>query len=282
MRRKREVRMVRRATTAFLILAQVVVICIVAVIMAEDYASGEVNVYLKMEDFTWKEYDQDGSRLLKESGPRIGLGIVGRNSPRSGPGPHWILTGKFEILGGSVDYDGQTQDGIPVTTDVDYAGIRPELNLGPRFIFADTSSIEPFFGFGWMNWERDIKSRGYAKGYKEEWTSTYTLLGLKNDFLLSSGLRLLTEFQVKFPLDNKNVADLGGLDIHLEPGRKPFFYAEAGLAWPRLKANIFYETMRFSASDEVIVYNQILDEYWVFLQPKSEAEIFGISLGVIF
>jgi hypothetical protein len=54
-----------------------------------------------------------------------------------------------------VDYDGQTQRGLPVNTDVSYVGTKAEGAIGWAIPLA-SSRLEPFAGLGYRWWLRDI------------------------------------------------------------------------------------------------------------------------------
>ncbi len=76
-------------------------------------------MYFTIENFEWKEFNTNGSQLLKESGPIYGIGISTKLEDVN------LITAKFkgELFIGSIDYDGQTQAGTSVKTDTDYFGL---------------------------------------------------------------------------------------------------------------------------------------------------------------
>jgi len=238
-------------------------------------AASEADIYLKTESFTWKEYDDRGSQLLKESGLISGIG----SSVRSDIADSLVLRAKGELFGGTVNYDGQTQTGTPAETDTDYVGLKIEGNLGWKFMVAEKSSLEPFAGLGYRWWQRDIRDTLYAAGYEETWWSFYARLGIHGNHIFSGQLKAFAEAGVKIPAINKNKVDLNvvGLStVTVEPGNKASVFAEAGIKWTRFKASLFYEGMRFSKSDPVIVNNV---QVW---QPESKADIFGVNVGMDF
>jgi hypothetical protein len=139
------------ATVVFVLLMAVT--CIIITFSAAAYGSNEFDVYLKGESFTWKEFDDRGDQLLKESGPVFGVGGSAKWDIKS-----LFIKLKGELFGGTVNYDGQTQSGLPVETDTDYLGGVIEGNLGWKFIIAESSSIEPFIGPAARYWDRRIRS----------------------------------------------------------------------------------------------------------------------------
>lgn len=231
-------------------------------------ANDESGMYLKAENFTWKEFDDTGKQLLKESGPIYGLGYSGKSDINTS------LTGKgrWEMFGGVVDYDGQTTAGTPVKTDTGYFGMKVEGDLGWKFMVAKKSSIEPFAGLGWRWWNRSIQSTATVLGYDELWSSIYSRLGIRGNLVFKKTMGVFAEGGVKLPIYNVNNIDL--FDVTVYPGNKPSTFAEAGFKWAKLKVNMFYEGMRFSKSAEVGIYS--------IYQPKSTADIYGVNVGVVF
>jgi len=235
------------------------------------FAGGDL--YLKVESFKWEEFYND-SKLLEESGLIYGLGA----SARSDITKPLTFKLKAELFGGSVDYDGQTQDGTPVKTDTDYFGFKLEGDCGYRFMIAEGFALEPFIGVGLRWWRRDIQSTDEAIGYEETWRSFYARLGMRGDHTLSNQLNIFADAGVKLPIYTENEADLSivGLSkVTVEPGNEASAFAELGVQWAKFKAVVFYEGMRFSESDPD-------DTYGVFIQPKSEADMFGLNVGVSF
>ena len=241
-------------------------------IISASAIAAEYDVYGKIESFTWKEYSDSDSQLLKESGPIYGLG----GSAKSNITESLTLKFKGELFLGSIDYDGQTQAGTPVKTDTDYFGFKIEGDTGWKFMVAEKSSLEPFAGLGYRWWLRDIQSTGNAIGYEETWWSFYARLGIHGDHTFSDQLKAFAEAGVKLPIHTENEIDLSviGLStITVEPGNKASVFAEIGLKWTVLKASVFYEGMRFSKSG-------LDDVYDAFRQPESKADIFGVNVGV--
>jgi hypothetical protein len=117
---------------------------------------------------------------LKESGFLFGPGYTYWTELES----HVTLKPTVELFFGTVDYDGQTQTGIPATTDVDYFGFKAEGDIGRRLSFPEGLYIEPFGGLGIRFWYRDINdgttnTGSPTLGYTEEWFVFNARLGLR-------------------------------------------------------------------------------------------------------
>lgn len=241
-------------------------------------ASGnENNLYLLAESFTWKEFSGNET-LLEESGPRYGLGFSG-NVGRKESQPH-AFHYKVEGYFGYIDYDGQTQEGTPVTTDTRYFGMKTELGLGSKIYIGESGfSFEHIASLGYRWWLRDITdaSSGVGLGYEEFWQSYYGRLGLRGEKSFSEQFKMFMEAAVIAPFYNQNTVDLGdfGLGtITVEPGNETSFCAEAGFRFKKLRFSIFYEGLRFSESDKEGVLQ--------FYQPESEADSYGVTIGLTF
>jgi len=244
------------------------------------FSTLEFEAYAATAYFTWEEYD-NGERLLEETGPLFGAGGKLRVPVRG------RLAADFrgEVFGGRVDYDGQTWDGDPVTTDTDYVGVKLEADLGWDLIASEKTVFAPFAGLGARIWERELRNTLYwdeseqetqvAVGYNEYWQNYYARLGFDASHAFSDRVSAFAAAALKLPIDTENEVDLtDSLTLELEPGNRYAAYAELGASIGRLRVSLFYEGLRFSESDPEYGYNDL----W-FIQPESEADIFGINAG---
>jgi hypothetical protein len=248
-------------------------------------AADQAVIYMSIDSYTWKEFHDDGSLLLKESGPLVGVGITFQHEFSD----HITLTPTAEIFGGTVDYDGQTQAGIAATTDVNYFGLKLVGDVGKKIKISKQVFIEPFFGLGLRTWIRDINDGTTAGGmttygYREGWVAWDARLGMRGGIDITQGSRLFAEALLKLPLYNRNTAYLSeknlGSDITMHPGKETSLYAEMGMQISRFRGSLFYEGLRFSKSDDVITTDGVY--IYTSWQPKSEADIYGLKLGMAF
>ncbi|MEJ2157452.1 MAG: hypothetical protein P8X96_19145 [Desulfobacteraceae bacterium] len=240
-------------------------------------AINETDLYLKVESYTWKEFD-NGEELLEETGPIFGLGF----SNRSNIGRWFVLSEKIELFTGTVDYDGETQSGTPATTESGYFGYLLEMNFGGKIVSREKFSLEPFVGLGFRWWKRSLHDAntayGYVYGYEEEWSSIYTRLGLHTESQVSERFKLFAQAGIKYPIHNRNEAKLsrfGIEDVTLEPKSELSYFADAGFKTGHFMLSFYYEGMRFDESD-------LDDTYGAILQPESEGDIFGVKIGFAF
>lgn len=262
-------------------IVRLAVICFVVIFLsgfgagnAQAFGGGKPEVYGLIESFNWKEFDDDGSRLLEESGPRFGAGFAYYRVFRDG----MTLKPRVELYGGHVDYDGQTQSGIPVKSNTNYFAFKFEIDAGGR-LGSQNVSVEPFGGFGFRVWSRDIEDSVTvtgtpAYGYLEEWSTFYFRAGMRMDALMPSEVKWFLEAGVKIPLYTENyISDLSYENLTLKPKGRVTPFAEAGFRAQRFKMSMYYDSMRFRKS------NVVSDGIYYYWQPKSESYVIGIRIG---
>lgn len=251
------------------------------VMTARPMLADEKDIYVTVDSFTWKEFGDDGARLLRESGPLFGVGFAYGNETDD----HFTLMPAIELFGGTVDYDGQTQTGTPVSTTVGYFGVNSKFDLGRRFRPSQSIFLEPFAGIGYRTWSRDIHTSTTSTGtpvagYREGWNVWNARLGLRGGKEFpEEATRVFGEAGMKLPLYNQNTAymsNAGQSDVTLNPGKMVSYFAEAGVKINRFKGSLFYDGLRFSKS-AMVQSGSFL--YW---QPKSAMDIYGIKLGYLF
>lgn len=249
-------------------------------------------LYPSLQYFTWEEFS-NGGRLLKESGVLAGFGAaVHINLLRTESAGDLTLRGRGELFGGVADYDGQTTGGgpgleeLPVKTGTDYFGAKQEADVGWRFPAAPVN-MEPFAGLGYRWWLRSIRNSSThdnsgnlvrVQGYDEWWQTVYARLGVRGSHPVSGELRIFAEGGAKYPLYSRNEADFPGVGtVILEPGGAWSGFAEAGFRYRSFRQSFYYEGFRFSQSPAVRVRKGV-----GLLQPKSDSDIFGITVGWAF
>lgn len=270
-------------TYSFLLILVVAAACYGSLLAPAVFAD-ESTVYLAVDSFTWKEFD-NGERAVKESGMLYGVGFLYQKEFES----HVTVRPVVELFGGTVDYDGRACNLLgtcqPATSDVGYLGIKLEGELGRIFRPGESFSLEPFGGLGLRAWIRDIKNGTAADGnatagYREKWTTLHARFGLRGGLDFTGKAHLFAEAGVKAPLYNENTAKVSnidlGPDITLHPGKQASFFAETGLTLTRFTASVFYDGLRFSQSSTV--NNGFISAY----QPRSTADLYGVKLGIVF
>ncbi|HEX9627687.1 MAG TPA: hypothetical protein VGA00_12175 [Acidiferrobacterales bacterium] len=233
-----------------------------------------------IESFRWQEFDSAGSRLLEETGPRLVVGASYDGFRRTQPGFVYSVAGALYL--GSVDYDGQTQGGVPVMSDSDYFGLRVEGLAGWRV--GRGVGVDFFGGVGFDDWIRDIDDSIAADGlpaygYSETYIIFYTKAGL--------GLSVSQpawygrwDIGFKYPIYTYEYVDLAG-GVDLSPGRRVSLFAgfradigrSRGFHWGLA---LDYDSFRFSESDPEFLAGSFV------VQPESEMDVVRAQVIVYF
>ena len=236
-------------------------------------------IYSNLENFTWKEKGDTGERLLKEDGERFGLNLDYRYRAHNGQIP-LRLRGGYSF--GDVDYKGSTQTGEPVDSTTKYRSWYVEGDAAWR-IWTKHASIDPFLGFGYRAWTRDIRdgfvidwenmTAGTSEGYKEEWSVLYPILGLRaeSNRWTNDKIGWFGEAFVRFPVKTDN--DVPEFGMSVTPGKDPHFGLELGGWYDMLKLSLYYTHEKYHAGPM---------NGEGALQPYSESDIVGVKLGVRF
>ncbi len=209
-----------------------------------------------LENFRWEEFDigNGGSSLLTETGWRHVLQVNSAGAASSFWDYDFTLRGYL----GQVDYDGRTQDGVPVTSDTDYLGSNLELAF-LRYISGDRSSrwgsqwlLE--LGLGYDGWRRELLGGTDATGrstvgYTEDYRISYSRLGA----VYRNGGGWQFRGGMKYPFNSREMvrfSDFGYDDPELEPkGELSYYAALAYQVTPALSLDLSYDSYRFGQSD---------------------------------
>lgn len=228
-----------------------------------------------LEQFVWKEFDTDGSQLLKESGPRY-VFTYQYQSERQDQMTYDFLA---DIYLGNVDYDGQTQTGIPVTSISEYVGVRAEALVGYHFLDGASSTLALIGGLGVDTWSRNLRdtftsSGTPVSGYKENYFMIYAKLGLQYQFNLTNWQQKLRA-GMRRPFYTEETID--EFSVTLKPKPSITFFAGWDHSWPlannkTLGLNLYYEHTRFDASDAEP------SSIGLVYQPESDMKIIGAKL----
>jgi hypothetical protein len=255
---------------------------------------GNTKISFRFNQYTWKEYNDGGKQLLKESGPLYGIQFAGEGfmSAKGGESEVGKLevggTYKINLFGGKVDYDGATQAGQPVETKTDYFGAELNANLAFRVMPVTNLYIKGFIGPEMCIWNRDINSTSEATGYNEYWFNFDCRGGIGLDYRFLTDFMLFAEVGYNIPIYTMELINLSNVGIshmfHVEPDQTLSPFAELGLSWKYIFISGFYDSLRFdkSNSDTATIYSggyRYSLEVW---QPESQADIWGINAGLCF
>ncbi len=148
--------------------------------------AGEARIQVGMEQFDWREYGEDGGRLLREAGMRLAAGLE-YNAGTPGKRRFFSLVARGYF--GDVDYEGYLQypEGrlTPYSTRTHYWGGLIE----PRYTFRAYIpgwTVSPTFsaGIGGEWWLRDLRGE---YGYREYYDVGYLRLEVGLESRRSTG-----------------------------------------------------------------------------------------------
>lgn len=146
--------------------------------------------------FDYREFNGNDVLLDKETGPMPGLHLSGALQ-----WDNWYSELVYEYHLGTVDYDGQTQNGEPLTTETEEDIVDLSLIVGRHFGAASRYRSALYAGLGYHYWERNILPTGTVAGLLETYQWSYALLGVKFSFLKSDQNGLLLDLRVRRMLD---------------------------------------------------------------------------------
>ncbi len=156
----------------------------------------------------------NGAVLDRESGALPGFNADLRYTRGA-----WFARGRIGYFAGGVDYDGQTQGGVPVLSRTDEAIFDGALVGGHRWSDLGRWSAAAYGGFGYRHWERDIRSTPVASGIFETYRWAYALLGTTLGYRFGPRTRVALDAGLTRTIGAQVAADFGGVfdAVTLEP-----------------------------------------------------------------
>jgi len=250
--------------------------CAALILFSQPVLAAETSMFgLGVESFVWKEYDSDGSQLLKESGPRYVLTYQYKSERAESISYEFFADFYF----GDVDYDGQTQTAIPVTSTTQYTGLRAEVLVDYHFLEGASSSLAFIGGLGGDGWSRDLKdtttsSGAPVSGYTENYLMIYGKLGLSLQFG-SPEWRQNIKVGARRPIYTEETID--EFFVTLNPKPTTTLFAGWDQRWTMsqdttMGLSIYYEHTRFDPSDVE------LSAIGYVYQPESDMQVVGAKL----
>jgi hypothetical protein len=242
-----------------------------------------IGLHLGVEQFEWSELDPDqpGRQLLEESGPRLTASVTLDNFLRTSEGVVYALEARGYY--GEVDYDGETNAGVPVRTEVEYGGVLAEGRAGYRFPLVWAGyGLDLLGGLGAERWSRDIQDAFDANGnpvvgYEEVYTVTFAKAGLAlTDMTFEEWFGRL-EAGVRYPLSVDERID--ALNADLSPGADPSWYAayeisKRTVGGTRMGLTLYYDSYRLTQSPTAS------SAIGLVRQPESDMDVIGVRFGV--
>ncbi len=241
----------------------------------ENSVRWDMNVGVSLLDFGYKEFEDNGDLSNREDGiiPGIivGLGVGQRN---------WRVETNLFYKYGEVDYDGQTQSGIPATTRT----IEEILDLEVQVEYWPSKYIAAYVGNGYHYWGRDIKSGTASDGSPvsglfEVYEWWHVFAGAKGIYYRRAGHSLGVDLRVSSMLNATLRVDLGPQELNFDLGEKPGW--RLGFPWTykmdselSLVFEPYIERWELGRSKDIFISPFI---YW---EPRSETRNYGMNFKV--
>jgi len=241
-----------------------------------------LTLYFGYENLFWKEINDSGRTILTEKGfaasPGIRFTILKRKVS---------FKGSFDLfLAPSMNYNGETMEGIPVTTKNLWIGIRWNSGISYEFLRWKYLSFSFSLDLGGMNWIRKLNSTTlsngtFVSGYTEIWESLYLDTSLKA-FWWYKKVKFSIGIYGIYPCYTINKADLPDVEavlLRLKGKISPGL--EVGIKVYNFELMWFYREYSFKKSNTVVVQGYSGDYYGIW-QPGSLFRIQGIKVSYSF
>lgn len=166
------------------------------------HAGTTIKASASLLDFNYEEFDQSGQSLNKETGIIPGLSITASKALAA-----FTNTISAKAYDGQVDYNGQTQSGVPHTTNTNETLYRLfyKLNWHPT-----DYGISIYGKVAWQQWNRDILPANNISGLFEQYQWWSYELGLAATLLESDSDKLILEL-------GASRTSNGSIEIDLSP-----------------------------------------------------------------
>ncbi len=218
--------------------------------------------------FDYEETDIDGSRLNTETGFIPGFSIAASRPSRSAR--HSL---EFSLYGGDVNYDGQTQAGVPHQTTTEQTIYRLQYRVSSSL---ETTDADLYGKIYWQQWDRDIQPNAGVSGLFERYQWWSIEAGVEVPLMRKERQDLLLELGVLTTLNGTILVDLsdaGFGEPELDLGSGIGFSGE--IRYEVVQSNnsslhfgVSYRTWEFGRSNSAIITNGI--DTFIITEPDSQ------------
>ncbi len=250
-------------------------LCFSVMLVPATAVASTIDMSAGIEYFQWEEFDDGGRKMLDETGPRYFVALTGVDRLEN----DWLIDFSGRLYTGTVDYDGETQNHIPLTTETDYNGFRAELGFTHEIGLGGLGISEPDakwllrFAIGLDQWRRALQNTSLSDGtpvtgYVERYASTYAKMGAAYSREESWSLGI----GAKAPFYTREEVGING-GVTLKPKGKLSLFVDAEFSLtPLVSVALAYDSYRFAKSDRVLAGSYF---YW---QPESTQDTLSLAL----
>ncbi|KIX13467.1 hypothetical protein [Dethiosulfatarculus sandiegensis] len=230
---------------------------------------------------THMKYTESG---IEEKGFLNGLYL---NATWHTPTYGMMLKLEGEVGVGTIDYDGETWGGTPVSSSGDNQLLNLRFALGKDLDISPTAAITPYLGLALRYWNDKQDGSG---GYERETTYYYLPIGIELNIKPQDNMRLTFTAEYDFFLSGKNKSHLSDVspgfnDVDLDQNSGMGFRLAARLVWDMqtiaFTAEPFFRYWDIDESDRALLtfWGQPVSNV---VEPDNDTKIFGLRLGVLF
>lgn len=200
------------------------------------------------------------------------------------------VTGKFqfELFEGRVDYEGQTQSGIPLKTKTDERIRTFEATLNFDVKFLSRYDVGVIAGIGYREWRRDILATNITNSLLEIYRWKYFTLGSAATFWQGGDWSAGIDVRLLRPVSPTMAIYIAGFDeavLDLKPrnsARISFpvrFMTGTGQQWTIMP---YWEAWRMDRSDGKRLTIGGVPTAFTVTEPRNETNIVGVTLSTRF
>ncbi|MCH6565056.1 MAG: hypothetical protein IH811_04185 [Proteobacteria bacterium] len=229
--------------------------------------------------FNYQEFDQNNALLNIEEGfiPGVKLSYASVAKLDS-------LKFNASFYGGSVDYDGRTQLGLPHETETNEQLARIGISYSQH-----EETYYPgllFVGLHYWYWDRDILTRNGVQGLHEQYSWYETEVGLKFNSKQTGQSRYWLEVSAMYNFKPEMTLFLPSSEVDFSLGSKLGYRFRAGKTWTRkggisTAISIFTEYWEFGRSNTVFT-TDFFGSSGFLTEPDSQSFHSGIEFSFIF
>lgn len=131
-------------------------------------------------------------------------------------GGHLFARGELSLTGGSMDYVGATQQGMPVTGPTSGSMTHELLVIGGKGQIGAHLRLGGYLGFDHHTWDRDLRPMGPVLGYREQYAWSSLPFGAVLDYAPTPRIAIAIDAAVLWP---QWFGNLHITDMHTTDGR---------------------------------------------------------------
>jgi len=229
--------------------------------------------------FNYQEFDQNNVLLDKEegvlAGVRLSYGDIAEKDS---------LKFNASFYGGTVDYMGQTQLGVPHETETNEQLIK----LGISYIQHEETYYPGLFfvGLHYWYWDRDILTRNGVQGLHELYTWYETEIGLKFKSQEIQQSNYWLELSVMYNFKPEMKLFLPSSEVDFVLGSRPGYRIRAGKTWANKQSmtttiGLFAEYWEFDRSNTIFT-TDFFGSSGFLTEPDSQTFHSGVEFSFIF